>query len=284
MDPAVTSERVDLTVDGDDVALHYKTGGSGPPLVFLHGIGLDAATVSWRHALPALAEERTVYAPDLPGHGESDKPNRAYTTDYYLEAVEAFLDAVDVADPAIAGLSMGGALALGHALDGGSVERLILVNSYGLGGDAVWRTAASGMLQTPLLGNMVWQGVSTSKPAIRTGLRSMAATEPPQELVDDVNAAVDRRTIRAMWRWQRSEFQRTGFRTDYRERLSELTVPTLLIHGDEDPLFPPSWSRRAASALGESELHLVENCGHCPPRERPEWFNSTVRSFCAAVN
>ena len=284
MDPAVTSERVDLTVDGDDVALHYKTGGNGPPLVFLHGIGLDAATVSWRHALPALAEERTVYAPDLPGHGESDKPNRAYTTDYYLEAVEAFLDAVDVADPAIAGLSMGGALALGYALDGGSAERLILVNSYGLGGDAVWRTAASGMLQTPLLGNMVWQGVSTSKPAIRTGLRSMAATEPPQELVDDVNAVVDRRTIRAMWRWQRSEFQRTGFRTDYRERLSELTVPTLLIHGDADPLFPPSWSRRAASALGESELHLVENCGHCPPRERPEWFNSAVQSFCVAAN
>ena len=126
MSSEIASAHVDLTVDGEDVTLHYRTGGSGPPLVFLHGIGLDAATVSWRHALPALAEERTVYAPDLPGHGDSDKPDRAYTTGYYLSVVEAFLDAVDVTEPAIAGLSMGGALALGHALDGGSVERLVL--------------------------------------------------------------------------------------------------------------------------------------------------------------
>ncbi|MBX0286879.1 alpha/beta fold hydrolase [Haloarcula salinisoli] len=282
MTPQIASERVELSIDGDDVGLHYKTGGSGPPLVFLHGIGLDAATVSWRHALPALAEERTVYAPDLPGHGESDKPDRAYTTEFYLEAVEAFLDAVDVDEPAIAGLSMGGALALGHALDGGSVERLVLVNSYGLGGDAYWRTAASGMFQTPLLGNMVWQGVSTSKPAIRTGLRSMGATEPPQELVDDVDSVVDRQTVRAMRRWQRSEFRQRGFRTNYADRLDELSVPTLLIHGSEDPLFPPTWSQQAATKLAESELKLVKNCGHNPPRERPEWFNSAVRSFCAS--
>ena len=280
MSAAITSERVEVSADGDDVTLHYRTGGSGPPLVFLHGIGLDAATVSWRHALPALADERTVYAPDLPGHGESDKPNRAYTTDYYLETVAAFLDAIEVDEPAIAGLSMGGALALGHALDGESVERLVLVDSYGLGRDAYWRTAASGMLQTPWLGNMLWQGVSTSTPAIRTGLRSMTGTEPPQQLVEDVDSAVDRRTVRAMRRWQRSEFQRTGFRTNYADRLDELTVPTLLIHGDEDPLLPPAWSQRAASKVGDGELKLAENCGHCPPRERPEWFNDAVRSFC----
>ncbi|MBX0322434.1 alpha/beta hydrolase [Halomicroarcula sp. F13] len=280
MTAEITSERLDLTVDGDDVDVHYRTGGEGPPMVFLHGIGLDAATVSWRHALPELAEERTVYAPDLPGHGESDKPDRAYTTAYYLETVEAFLDALDIETPAMAGLSMGGALALGHALDGGDVERLALVDSYGLGADAYWRTAASGVLQTPVLGNMLWQGVSASKPAIRTGLRSMGATEPPQELVDDVDAVVDRQTVRAMRRWQRSEFGRTGFRTDYSDRLDELSVPTLLVHGEADPLLPQSWSKRAAAALDESQLEIVENCGHCPPRERPDRFNRALRSFC----
>src|SRR6056297_522093 len=284
MSPEIASERVDVTVDGEDVNLHYRTGGSGPPLVFLHGIGLDAATVSWRHALPALAEERTVYAPDLPGHGDSDKPDRAYTTPYYLATLAAFLDAVDVTEPAMAGLSMGGALALGHALDGGDVERLVLVNSYGLGRDAYWRTAASTVLQTPWVGNMLWQGVSTSKPAIRIGLRSMAAMEPSEALVEDVDSVVDRRTVRAMRRWQRSEFQRTGFRTNYADRLDELSVPTLLIHGDEDPLLPPAWSRRAATRVVESELKLVKNCGHNPPRECPEWFNSAVRSFCASGN
>ncbi|WP_254272719.1 alpha/beta fold hydrolase [Haloarcula marina] len=280
MTAEISSERVEVTVDGDDVDLHYRTGGEGPPMVFLHGIGLDAATVSWRYALPALAEKRTVYAPDLPGHGESDKPDRAYTTDYYLDALEAFLDAVSVTEPAIAGLSMGGALALGHALDRGGVERLVLVDSYGLGADAYWRTAASGVFQTPVLGNMLWQGVSASKPAIRTGLRSMGASEPPQQLVDDVDAVVDRRTVRAMRRWQRSEFQRTGFETDYSGRLGEIAAPTLLVHGNDDPLLPRSWSKRAASTLADSQLEILENCGHCPPRERPERFNRLVRSFC----
>ena len=280
MTPEITSEQVALPVDGDDVSIHYRTGGDGPPLVFLHGIGLDAATVSWRHALPALAKQRTVYAPDLPGHGESDKPDRAYTTAYYLETVSAFLDALEISTPAIAGLSMGGALALGHALDGGPVERLILVDSYGLGADAYWRSAASGIFQTPMFGNMLWQGVSSSKPAIRTGLRSMGATEPTQELVNDVNSVVDRRTVRAMRRWQQSEFLREGFRTDYSGRLDELGVPTLLIHGDEDPLLPQAWSQQAAAALPESELQIVSDCGHCPPRERPKQFNRKMQSFC----
>ncbi|WP_148417036.1 alpha/beta fold hydrolase, partial [Haloferax sp. KTX1] len=94
MTTGISSERVELSVDGEDVDIHYRTGGEGPPLVFLHGIGLDAATVSWRHALPALAPERTVYALDLPGHGDSDKPDRAYTTDYYLETLSEFIDAL----------------------------------------------------------------------------------------------------------------------------------------------------------------------------------------------
>lgn len=276
----IRSEHVTVPVDGDDLSLHYRTGGDGPPIVFLHGIGLDAATVSWRHALPALADQRTVYALDLPGHGDSEKPDRDYTTAFYRETLAVVLDELDIAEPALAGLSMGGAVALGHALDGGSVERLVLVDSYGLGADAYWRTAASSALRTPLVGNFLWHGVSSSRPAIRTSLRSMAATEPSRELVEDVASAVDPRTVRTMRRWQRSEFRACGFRTDYTDRLDELDVPTLLVHGDADPLLPRQWSERAAATLPAAELQIVENCGHCPPRERPQRFNRILRSFC----
>jgi len=280
MTNGITSERVELSVDGEDVDIHYRTGGEGPPLVFLHGIGLDAATVSWRHALPALAPERTVYALDLPGHGDSDKPDRAYTTDYYLETLAEFIDALGIEEPALAGLSMGGAIALGHTLDGGPVERLVLVDSYGLGADAYWRTAASSVLQTPILGNMLWQGVGSSQPAIRNSLRSMGPGEPPQQLVEDVDSAVDRQTVRAMRRWQRSEFQWCGFRTDYSDRLEEIDVPTMLIHGAVDPLLPRRWSEQAAGTVTDSTLRIFDGCGHCPPREHPDRFNRAVRAFC----
>jgi pimeloyl-ACP methyl ester carboxylesterase len=280
MSGEIRSERVELTVDGEDLSVHYRTGGEGPPLVFLHGIGLDAATVSWRHALPELAGERTVFAPDLPGHGESDKPDRAYTTAYYLRVVDAFLESLDIEEPALAGLSMGGALALGHALDGGPVERLVLVGSYGLGAEAYWRSAASSVLQTPFLGNLLWQGVGSSRPAIRSSLRTMSATEPSRRLVEDVDDAVDHRTVRTMRRWQRDEFRPSGFRTDYSDRLDEISVPTLVVHGREDPLLPRRWSERAGEALGDGRVEIFEKCGHCPPRERPERFNRELRTFC----
>ena len=281
MSATIRSETVTLAADGDSLDIHYRTGGDGPPLVFLHGIGLDAAGVSWRHALPALAADRTVYALDLPGHGDSDKPDRAYTTAYYRAVLAAFLDAVDVENPGLVGVSMGGAVALGHALDGGPVERLVLVASYGLGRDAYWRTAAAGIFHTPILGNTLWQGVSASKPAIRAGLRGLGAREPSQELVTDVDAVVTPRTVRAMRRWQRHEFQARGFRTDFSDRLDELDVPTLLVHGDVDPLLPTQWSRRAGEAIDGASVDIVANCGHHPPRERPEYFNAALRTFLA---
>jgi len=108
--PTISSSRASLAVDGDDVDVRYLHGGDGPPLVF-HGIGLDAAAVSWRHAPPALADEFSVYALDLPGHGESDGIDRTYTTDYYVDVLAAFLEAAEIRGAGLVGISMGGAVA-----------------------------------------------------------------------------------------------------------------------------------------------------------------------------
>jgi pimeloyl-ACP methyl ester carboxylesterase len=60
--------------------------------------------------------------------------------------------------------------------------------------------------------------------------------------------------------------------------LEELEAETLLVHGQEDSLLPPSWSERAAERAGAS-LELMENCGHWPSREAPERFNDVVGEF-----
>ena len=277
--PTIDSSRVTLSVDGDESDVHYRHGGEGPPLVFLHGIGLDAASVSWRHALPSLAEDFSVYALDLPGHGQSGGTRGTYTTEHYVDVLAAFLDAEDVRGAGLVGISMGGAVALGHALDGGSPERLVLVDSYGLGADAYWRQAASAALRIPFASSFLWGSVS-SRAGVRANLQGLLGAAVPEELVDDVHAAVTSRSMRALRSWQRHEFRHDGLRTDYRSRLADLSTPTLLVHGENDPLFPESWSREASTRLRDGELQVFEECGHWVPRERPERFNRTVRNFC----
>ncbi|MFB6074082.1 MAG: alpha/beta fold hydrolase [Haloarculaceae archaeon] len=267
----IGADRVRLTVDDETVSVRYFAGGTGPPLVFLHGIGIDAAPVAWRRALPALADEFAVYAPDLPGHGGSDKPRRTYSTAYFRDVLAAFLDALDLRGASLAGLSMGGAVALGHALDGGDPESLVLVDSYGLGGDAYWRAPAALALRTPFTGGGLW-GSTATRAGVRTYLRGLTGECLPEDLVEDVRRVVSPATMRTLRSWQRHEFRVGGLRTDYSDRLAELTAPTTLVHGAADPLLPVAWSRRAAERLPDAELRVFEGCGHWPPREKPDAF------------
>lgn len=266
--------------DADPVSVRYLSAGEGSPVVLVHGIGLDAAAVSWKYVIPALAGHRTVYALDLPGHGDSDKPRRRYTTDYFQDVLEAFLEEQGLDGAPLVGTSMGGAVALGYALDRGDPSRLALLDSYGLGGDAYWRPAATGALWTPGLGQHLWSGVGSSKASIRSSIAGLVGGTPDQALIEDVYRTVqDRGVLRAMRSWQRSEFRPTGLRTDYSDRLEELDVPTLLIHGGDDPLLPLAWSRSAHRQLPSSDLHVLSGCGHWPTRERPKRVNRLLASF-----
>jgi pimeloyl-ACP methyl ester carboxylesterase len=101
----------------------------------------------------------------------------------------------------------------------------------------------------------------------------------PDDLVEDVMGAIDAQSLRAMRRWQRHEFRHDGLRTDYRSELGELDVPTLLIHGEHDPLLPLSWSVEAAERLPDGELLRLPGVGHWPPRERPARVLEAIGSF-----
>lgn len=275
----VESRRIEIEVGGESIGLRYLTAGESddPPVVLLHGIGLDAASVSWKHALPHLAREHRVVAPDLPGHGESDGMDD-YTNESYIDVLDAFLGALGIERASLVGISMGGAVALGHALDDGErIERLVLVDSYGLGRDAAWRPGGAALLNTP--GFDGWLGAGLLNPAlVASSLASLTVT-PSSGFVADVQRAVGPTAAGALGAWQRDEFRACGLRTCYLDRLDELDVPTLLIHGREDPIFPIAWSERAAERIPTSEFVAFERCGHWPPREHPEKFERVVGDF-----
>ncbi len=258
--------------------VHYYVAGGGPPVVLLHGIGLDSAKISWRHTLPYLAENHRVYALDFPGHGDSDRPPIRYTNTYFQEVLQGFLAELSLEKAPLVGVSMGGSVALGYALDN-EIDSLILVDSYGLGHDAPWRPAASTLLHMPGMYRSWWHTIGASKQSVRSHLQHLTAGTPTESLVTDVYDVVQDPAVgRTISSWQRSEFRFDGLKTCYLNQLDGLTVPTLFIHGQADPLLPIRWSQRAAAKV-DGSLTVFDNCGHWPSREAPEQFNQAVGGF-----
>ena len=101
-------------VDVDGIKTHYLEAGDGRPLLLFHGLGASVAT--WRDNIGPLAEHFRVIAVDLPGHGDSDKPDIDYDPWTLTRFVAGFIDKTGIERPAIVGNSVGGALGLMTAL------------------------------------------------------------------------------------------------------------------------------------------------------------------------
>jgi pimeloyl-ACP methyl ester carboxylesterase len=271
------------TVTAGGVRVRCHVAGEGPPVVLLHGGGVDSAALSWRETLPALAEDFTVYAPDWPGYGGSGFPSDPPSTAYYRETLGELLDALGLDRPALVGISMGGGVALGFALDRPDrVSRLVLVDSLGLGGAIPGGRLGYLFTRLPCVSELTWAALRRSRVLAAASLRGIVGdpTALTDDLVDDLVRATNRPDSgRAFRAFQRAEVGPHGLRTNYVDRLPDLSVPTLLIHGEVDPLVPVAWATRAGTLVPNAELRILPDCGHWPPRERPERFVELVGRF-----
>ena len=265
----------------DGTRVRHFVAGEGPPVVLLHGGGVDAAAVSWRHVLPSLAAERTVYAPDWPGYGESDAPAETPTVAYYVDVLDDLFDELAVDEAVLVGVSMGGGIALGTALDRPErVSRLALVDSYGLGG-TIPAARLAAWFSNSRLSPLVWKLIRR-RPRLAASFTRAMVHRPNMTpaLAADVVREAGRPTAGEAWRaFQREEVRRSGLRTNYLDRLPDLPVPTLVVHGERDPLIPVEWAVRAGSLIPDAEVRILPECGHWTPRERPERLLELLRGF-----
>lgn len=274
-DSAVAESYLDL--DGTEIR-YLHAGESGPPVVLLHGGGVDAAHLSWDPTLDALASDHRVFAPDFPGYGRSDAPDADYSMAYFVDFLDAFLERLALDDPTLVGLSLGGGVALGFALrEPERVDRLVLVDSYGLGSDPPRGTAS---MATPL----AWTALRHNRSLVRWSLGTIVADRGA--ITDGMVASAHRllgrpHAGRAFRRFYRSETGSGSVESDFSDRLADLAVPTLLVHGADDDLIPVSWARRARDRIPDARLAVFEDCGHWPPREKPDEFARTVAEFLA---
>lgn len=263
---------------------YHHAGESGPPVILLHGGGLDSALLSWRAALPALAPHFRVFTLDWPGYGESELPNQPYTLDDYAALLLDFMQALELPTATLAGISLGGGIALTFALAHPErLDRLVLVDSYCLAERMAYHRLSYWYVKyfawfTPV--SMRW--ISRSHWLTRQSLAAIfadpAAITP--ELVEEVFTASQLAHAGQAWAdFQRLELLPNRLRTVHMARLGEITVPTLLIHGAKDSLVPLAAARAAAQRLPHARLEVIPNCGHWPQREAPEAFNRVILDY-----
>jgi 2-hydroxy-6-oxonona-2,4-dienedioate hydrolase len=173
----VTIEEQQIEVDG--LLTHYLAAGEGPPLLLLHALGESA--LDWRWVLPDLARTHRVYAPDLPGFGDSAKPTADYSPVFFEGFVAAFLDALEVERAAVVDNSLGGLTALRLALsEPARTSALALIDSAGLGREV------SSALKSPTLPGYGEMLVTLSKTPLgatqRTWLRLPLLFDHPERV------------------------------------------------------------------------------------------------------
>ena len=259
-----------VRLKGNDV--RYLRVGTGAPVVLLHT--LRTQIEYFGPLIEQLDTSRVeVIAVDLPGHGESSAPPVKYTATYFSDAVEAFLDLLDVHHSIVIGESIGGAIALGLAGRGnGRVARVLALNPYDHGrGGGIRR---SSPLNYALFTGILWPAVGpviahAETPAI---LRRVMAgglhdrRNLPDQLVLDMSRCGSRpghaRALRSLSReWRTWIDARVGY--------PEIAVPVTLVYGDED------WSRPSernanARAIPHASTRTLEATGHFSCLERPQ--------------
>jgi pimeloyl-ACP methyl ester carboxylesterase len=271
------------------------SGGRGPAVVFIHGLG-SSGYMEWRHNLEPTAARHRVFAPDLPGYGRTDKPRARYTVPYFARFVRRYMDDRGMRSAAVVGASLGGRVALELALEAPRlVRKLVLVNTLGLGRPQVKAAqAVYGLVSVPRVGEAVMRmardALTWAPPnLIRRVAARYAGTSVDLEKTMDDEYLADLREMYAEDEFHNAYLSTVrglvnpralfGGHHDVSGRLNELKIPVQLIWGADDPLFPVAHAERAQALIGGSRLAVIAGAGHSPQAERPEEFNRVLHRF-----
>ena len=264
----------------------YRMAGEGPALVLVHGIGDSSRT--WADLIPDLARTHTVIAPDLLGHGDSDKPRADYSVAAYANGVRDLLTTLGIESATLVGHSLGGGVAMQFAYQFPErTERLVLVGAGGVGREVnpvlrlVSLPGAHLMLSALRLPGMRLQV------GLAVRLMKLLDTDLGQDgpdLLNLVDALPDETSRNAFVRTLRAVVDWRGQVVTMLDRcyLTE-GMPTMLLWGDRDSVVPVRHAFGAHEAMPGSRLEIFEGAGHFPFHTDPARFVSLIEEFTATT-
>jgi non-heme chloroperoxidase len=250
------------------VRLHYAERGDrvGEAIIFLHGY--SDSWFSFSRVLPLLSPSYHAFALTQRGHGDSDKPQCCYAPEDFAADVDAFMDALGLEEATVVGASTGALFAQRAALTNPRrVSRLVLVGAQTPANEAVMGLVEEvRALEDPVPSEFVgaFQESTIHQPV-------------PQEFLDTVVSESLKLPAR-VWR-DYLEQAVLSIDRDYVLELREIDVPTLILWGEQDPLFPREEQERLAAAIPGATLTAYPESGHAVHWERPEWTVRDLEAF-----
>jgi pimeloyl-ACP methyl ester carboxylesterase len=259
---------------------------AAPALLLLHGIGDSSDT--WRDLVPVLARDHMVIAPDLLGHGRSDKPRADYSISAFANGLRDLLGILGVESASVVGHSLGGGVAMQFAYQYPHLcERLVLVSSGGVGREVnpVLRLVslpnadvALHLLRLPaarLTGHLA--AAALRRTGLAIGQDAPDLVRVFDALPDATSRAAVVRTLRAVVDWRGQVV--TMLDRAYLAR----GLPTLLVWGSRDPIIPAGHAHAAHAALPGSRLEIFDGAGHFPHHSDPVRFVRVIEDFLATT-
>ena len=269
-----------VTVHGHRRA--YVRMGSGPVVLLLHGLGCDHTT--WAPVMESLARTHTVIAPDLLGHGSSDKPRADYSVGGYANGMRDLLTVLGIDTATVVGHSFGGGVAMQFAYQYPErTERLVLVGSGGLGPDVSPAIRAittpgfhqvMGLLSTPGLRHVTTATMRLLARSRMSQVRDLGeVADIYDSFADPRTRAAIRHVVRAVvdWRGQIVTMADRAYLTE--------AMPMCVVWGADDMVIPVSHASNASALAPSARIEIVPNAGHFPHRDHPERFVKIVRDF-----
>jgi 3-oxoadipate enol-lactonase len=252
--------------------LHYDDIGTGLPVVFIHGFPLDRSM--WTPQVGALVRQGRCIAPDLRGLGATT-PAEPYSMDQYADDVAALFDALDVPPAVVAGLSMGGYIALAFWRRHRAKVRALVLADTRAGADTdegrekrrrlidVARSRGSRAVADLQIATMVGDATRQRRPDVVATVHAMMAAAPVEGIVGALEAMMAR--------------------PDSTATLATIDVPTLIIVGEEDTLTPPKEAESLHQHIRGSRLEVIAEAGHICNLERAAAFSHILSEFVEGV-
>ena len=276
---ATSAERT-VTLHGHTFS--YGDSGSGPALLFIHG--LLGSQRQWAHLVDRLDEDHRVIVPDLFGHGESAKPMGDYSLGAHAATLRDLLDRLEIDRVTLIGHSLGGGIAMVFSyLFPERVERLVLVSSGGLGREV-----------SPLLRSATLPGAEYVLPVIASGwMRDRLASagralqkvgvNPGSDITQvwqGFTSLGDADTRRAFLATTRAVIDPGGQSVTAHDYLPETApMPTLVVWGTRDRMIPAWHAASATTSIPQCRVELFQGAGHFPHLDDPDRFADIVRDF-----
>jgi pimeloyl-ACP methyl ester carboxylesterase len=267
-------------VDGTPV--NYVDVGSGDeePVVLVHGLG--GQWQNWLENIPRLAQERRVLALDLPGFGLTPEPaDGEISIPGYGRCVDSFCDKLGLGQVALVGNSMGGYVAAEVAIQFPQrVSRLTLVSAAGI--------SSADTLQAPIL---TFGRVATALAANTMARHRQLAARPITRHMSLLLVARHPRLLKADLAYEGffkgagkdgfDDALRASLNYDFRDRLPDVKVPTLIVWGEKDSIIPVRDADEFERLIDDSRKVVMRDTGHIPMAERPNTFNDLLLDFLA---